>query len=343
MTSPQFEIRPSLIKGEPADAYLHWTKEVMRLESLNPVVTMDFYASNDGVLCGVEEVKALLKSVLPQNDSESSVETLENDVQVWTLQEGESFVAGEPLLRVIARYAAFSLYETSICGILASCIGWATAARQCVRAAGDTTVIGYGARHIHPNVAHILDYASVVGGCSSASTLMGSRQAGRNPLGNMPHSLPLIFGDTVSAAQAFDKHISMEVQRIVLVDTFKDEIEEAMNVAQVMRDRLRGVRIDTPKERGGVTPMMVKEMRAKLDYMNFRHVEIYVSGGLNPNRISEFRENSSPVNGYFVGSYISGASPNDVTADILEIEGRPVAKRGRLPGKLDGPRLDRII
>ena len=61
MTSPQFEIRPSLIKGDPADAYLHWTKEVMRLESLNPIVTMDFYASDSGVLCGVEEVKALLK------------------------------------------------------------------------------------------------------------------------------------------------------------------------------------------------------------------------------------------------------------------------------------------
>ena len=343
MTSPQFEIRPSLIKGDPADAYLHWTKEVMRLESLNPVVTMDLYASNDGVLCGVEEVKALLKSVLPQNDSDNPVETLENEVQVWALDEGEGFTAGEPLIRIIARYASFSLYETSLCGILSSCIGWATAARKCVEAAGDTTVIGYGARHIHPNVAHILDYASVVGGCSSASTVMGSRQSSRNPFGNMPHSLPLIFGDTVSAAQAFDKHMGMEIQRIVLVDTFKDEIEEALNVAQALRDRLRGVRIDTPRERGGVTPMMVKEMRAKLDHMNFRHVEIYVSGGLNPDRITEFREEKSPVNGYLVGSFISSASPNDVTADILEIEGRPVAKRGRLPGKLEGHRLGRVF
>ena len=149
MTSPQFEIRPSLIKGDPADAYLHWTKEVMRLESLNPVVTMDLYASSDGVLCGVEEVKALLKSVLPQNDSDNPVETLENEVQVWALDEGEVFTAGEPLIRIIARYASFSLYETSLCGILSSCIGWATAARKCVEAAGDTTVIGYGLSLIH--------------------------------------------------------------------------------------------------------------------------------------------------------------------------------------------------
>ena len=66
MTTPQFDIRPSLIKGDPADAYLHWTKEVMRLESLNPKVLMDFSTPYPGVLCGVEEAKALLLNVLPK-------------------------------------------------------------------------------------------------------------------------------------------------------------------------------------------------------------------------------------------------------------------------------------
>ena len=173
--------------------------------------------------------------------------------------------------------------------------------------------------------------------------LLGSRQSGRNPFGNMPHSLPLIFGDTVVAAQAFDRHLGMEIQRIVLVGTFGDEGEEALKVSQALRDKLRGIRIDTPSERGGVTPTMVGELRARMDQMNFKHVEIYISGGLNPTRIKEFQDLNSPVNGYLVGSYISGASPNDFTADIREIEDKAVAKRGRIPGKLDGPRLVRII
>ncbi len=41
--STQFDIRPSVIKGDPADAYLHWTKEVLRLESLNPKVLMELF------------------------------------------------------------------------------------------------------------------------------------------------------------------------------------------------------------------------------------------------------------------------------------------------------------
>ena len=315
----------------------------MRLESLNPKVLMDFSAPRPGVLCGVEEAKALLLNVLPKVEHDNQVNNGSDVVQVWAMEEGEKFEAGEPVLRVISKYASFGLYETSILGMLSSSTGWATAASECVESAGETTVIAYGARHIHPNVAHILDYASVLGGCSSASTLLGSRQSGRNPFGNMPHSLPLIFGDTVVAAQAFDRHLGMEIQRIVLVGTFGDEGEEALKVSQALRDKLRGIRIDTPSERGGVTPTMVGELRARMDQMNFKHVEIYISGGLNPTRIKEFQDLNSPVNGYLVGSYISGASPNDFTADIREIEDKAVAKRGRIPGKLDGPRLDRII
>ena len=44
-----------------------------------------------------------------------------------------------------------------------------------------------------------------------------------------------------------------------------------------------------------------------------------------------------------VGSYISGAPPIDFTADIKEVEGKPVAKRGRIPGIIANPRLHRAI
>ena len=341
MTTPPFEIRPSIIKGDPADTYLHWTKEIMRLESVNPKVLLDFSASRDGIICGIEEVKALLSNVLPTSENEN---LSDSDVEVWGLEEGEEFKAGEPILRIICNYASVALYETSICGILASCIAWATAAKECVDAAGNNaTVISHGARHIHPNVAHLLDYASVIGGCSSVSTNLGSKTASRTPVGNMPHSLPLIFGNTVDAAIAFDKHLGVEVQRIVVVDTFHDEAEESLNVAEVLREKLRGIRLDTPQERGGVTPTMVLEVRNKLDQMNFKHVEIYVSGGFNPEKIQEFTDLNIPVQGYLVGSYISSAAPNDVRADLLEIEDKPISKRGRLPGRLLGPRLERLI
>ena len=43
-----------------------------------------------------------------------------------------------------------------------------------------------------------------------------------------------------------------------------------------------------------------------------------------------------------VGSYIAHAVPMDMTMDLKEVDGVPVAKRGRLPGILDNPRLVEI-
>jgi nicotinate phosphoribosyltransferase len=155
----------------------------------------------------------------------------------------------------------------------------------------------------------------------------------------MPHSLVLIFGDTVRAAEAFDRDLAPDVPRIVLVDTFKDEAEEALRVAHALGERLYGIRLDTPSERGRVTADLVKEVRARLDLEGFEHVRIIVSGGLNPERIGYFQAEGAPVDSFAVGSYISGASPIDFTGDLKEIDGRPIAKRGRIPGVTPSARL----
>ena len=192
---------------------------------------------------------------------------------------------------------------------------------------------------MHPDVTDNLDYAAIIGGCVGASTPAGARLAGLRPTGTMPHALVLIFGDTVRAAEAFDRDLEPDVPRIVLVDTFKDEAEEALRVAHALGDRLYGIRLDTPSERGRVTVDLVKEVRARLDMEGFNHVRIIISGGLNPERITRFKEQDAPVDSYAVGSYISGASPIDFTGDLKEIDGRPIAKRGRIPGVTPSPRL----
>jgi nicotinate phosphoribosyltransferase len=243
------------------------------------------------------------------------------------------------VLRIRARYRRFGLYETAFLGMLAQSTGWATAARECVEAARPDPVISFGARHVHPDITDVLDYASIVGGCVGASTPAGARLAGLSPTGTMPHSLVLIFGDTVDAALAFDRHITPDVPRIVLVDTFKDEAEEALRVAHALGDRLYGIRLDTPSERGRVTAELVKEVRARLDQAGFTHVKIVVSGGLTPERIAYFKEAAAKVDSYAVGSYISGATPIDFTGDIKVIDGAPIAKRGRIPGLTESPRL----
>jgi len=331
VSETSFPLSPEVLAGDTSDVYFLRTNRIMELEGVNPRVTMEFFPSGDGILCGMKEVLALLGQALPP------------DGEVWALEEGEPFRLKEIALRVTAPYLSFGIYETAILGILAHESGWATAARECVEAAQGVPIVSFGARHVHPAVVAAMEYAAMVGGCVSCSTPAGAQLAGVSPSGTMPHAMMLCFGDVVRATVAFDKHMPPEVPRIVLVDTFHDEPEEALQVAEALGDRLHGVRLDTPGERGGVTPDLVIEARARLDLAGFQHVKLFVSGGVTPARIRGVLEADAPVDSFGVGSYISGARPVDFTADIKEVEGKPVAKRGRIPGIIANPRLHRAI
>ena len=332
MKKPEFKPGEAVLSGETADIYFARTIEILRNEGLDPVATMEVFSSRAGMLCGIDEAKALLDRVLPRDRRE-----------VWALDEGESMEAGEVALRITAPYQSYGLYETALCGILAHCSGWATAARECVTAARGIPVISFGARHVHPSVAGIMDYSAVVGGCVSCSSVAGGRIAGVEPTGTMPHALILVMGDTVKATVAFDRHMPPGVPCISLVDTFRDEPEESQRVAEALGERLESVRLDTPQEIGGVTVDLVNEVRARLDRAGFQKVKIFVSGGLDPGRITDFLDGGAPVDGFGVGSYISGARPIDFTADLHEVEGKPIAKRGRTPGITPNPRLKRVM
>ncbi len=332
MDTPKFEPSESVLIGETADIYFAHTVEILRKEGLNPVATMEFFPGRSGLLCGMKEVKALLDKVLPEGNRE-----------VWALAEGDSIDAREVVLRITAPYQSYGLYETAIDGIMAHCSGWATAARQCVEAAGDIPVISFGVRHVHPQVAGFMDYSAIVGGCVGCSSTTGARLAGINPSGTMPHAMILIFGDTVEATVAFDKYMPLQIPRISLVDTFIDEDEESLRVAKALAEKLESVRLDTPGELGGVTTELVKKVRNRLDNAGFENVKIFVSGGINPERITSFINSGAPVDGFGIGSYISGARPIDFTADLHQVDGKPIAKRGRTPGITPNPRLKRIM
>jgi nicotinate phosphoribosyltransferase len=334
--TPAFQPAADVLSGETADVYFERARAILAAEGLDPVVTMEVFCRADAILCGAEEALTYLHEILGNG------KRLDPEPVVESLRDGDPISSKEVVMRINARYSAFGLYETAILGILSQSTGWATAARRIVDAASPIPVIGFGARHVHPSIADQMDYASVVGGCIGASTPAGARLAGLAPTGTMPHAMVLIFGDTVRAMQAFDRRVEPDVPRIALVDTFKDEAEESVRVADALGEQLWGVRLDTPSERGRVTADLVKEVRARLDQAGHDHVKIVVSGGLDVDRIGYFKENQAPVDSFAVGSAISDASPIDFTGDLKEIDGRPIAKRGRIPGRTENPRLERI-
>ncbi|MEA3453470.1 MAG: nicotinate phosphoribosyltransferase [Candidatus Caldatribacteriota bacterium] len=313
-------------KGLTTDIYFVRAQEILRYLRLeNTIVTAEIFPREDGVFAGVQEVYNLLK---------------DKKIKLWSLGEGERFKFKDTVVRIEGPYSEFGVFETVILGILASSSAWATAARKCKDAAGAKKVVCFGSRHIHPSVAPVMERSALIGGIDGASCILGAKLSGEKPQGTIPHTVMIISGDTIKAAQAYNVCMPKDVPRIILIDTFKDEAEESIRVASALREDLLGVRLDTPSERGGVTPDLVKEVRVRLDQAGFSYVKIFVSGGLTPERISILSK--EPVDAFGVGSYISDTSPIDMTLDIKEVKGKPIAKRGRIPGRIENLKLKRI-
>lgn len=323
-----FSATPEEIEsGLTTDIYFVKTKEILtKLELQDSVVVAEIFGRRDGIFAGMEETKNLLEGL---------------GLEVFSLPEGAPFSAKEVVMRITGPYVNFGIYETAILGILASSSGWATAAHNAKQAANGRPILCFGARHVHPAIAPVMERAAIIGGADGASCILGAKLAGQEPSGTVPHALFLIVGDTLEAASAYHRFMPPESVRSMLVDTFKDEVEESLRLAGDPSTGLESVRLDTPSERGGVTPGLVKELRAKLDLNGHEEIKIFVSGGLDPERIKILVDAGADAFG--VGSYISGASAIDMTMDLKTVNGQAVAKRGRIPGLTPAPRLEQIL
>jgi len=168
-----------------------------------------------------------------------------------------------------------------------------------------------------------------IGGCDGVAMGLGARLAGIEPSGTMPHALILIMGDTVEATRAFHEVIDPSVKRVSLIDTYNDEKVEALNVARALGKDLYAVRLDTPKSRRGDFRKIMEEVRWELDLRGFEHVKIFISGGLDEYRIREYGD---CADAFGVGTAITAAPVIDFSMDIVEVDGRPTAKKGKRSG-----------
>lgn len=307
--------------GKVTDIYFERAINVLKAKGVNKYVKAEFvvkkFPSNYrwGIFAGLDEVLTLLEG-LP--------------ITVKAVPEGTVFRTNEPVMTIEGMYLDFAVYETAILGLICQASGIATKAARCKLAAGDKIVVHFGARRMHPAIVPMIDRSSYIGGCDGVATPVGAKLLGIPASGTMPHAMILLFGDTLEAVKAFDEIIDPKVPRIALIDTFMDEKFEAIRVAEALGDKLYGVRFDTPSSRRGNFLAILKEVRWELDIRGFKNVKIFVSGGVDEELIQQLNE---VVDAYGVGTTISSAPVLDFAMDIVEIEGKPMAKRGKLSGE----------
>src|SRR5205814_10516607 len=97
----------------------------------------------------------------------------------------------------------------------------------------------------------------------------------------------------------------------------------ALRVPEALGDDLYAVRLDTPSSRRGDLYRIVEEVRWELALRGFGHVKILASGGIDEYEILRL---NPVVDGYGVGTSIANAPVVSFALDIMEIEGRPMAK-----------------
>jgi nicotinate phosphoribosyltransferase len=317
-----------VLGGKTTDVYFAHTLEVLKAKGMLERRALAEFTVSDlprnwpwGVFCGVEELINLLEG---------------KEIDLWGLPEGTVFrsrdVSGYrvPVVTVEGAYSQYCAFETPALGFICHSSGVATMAARCKKAAGDRTVLAFGIRRMNPFLTPSLDRASFMGGCDSVSSLLGAEVIGEEPSGTMPHALMIMFGDEEEAFRAFDEVVDESVHRVALIDTYSDEKFAALKACEAINN-LFGVRLDTPGSRRGSFGDLIREVRWEMNVRGFNQVLIFVSGGLDEHKILDLLP--AGVDGFGVGTSISNAPTVDFALDIVEMDGKPVAKRGKLGGR----------
>ena len=357
----KFEISKPILVGESSDASLIRTIDILRVEGINPRVTIEVIANESGVLSGMTEASQLLSRILPEAHREG----------VWALNDGDVFEKNELILQIRSTFATVAPFITALTGIISSSSGWATGARKCVDAANGIPIVNFGTRNAHPNIVGNMDYSSVQGGAKGCSSLIGSRLTDLTPAGSMDENLVLILGDVVEAAKSLIENGEENIPKVVSIGILGDESEEAKKVVENFPN-IRGLKIETPNERGGSNHHLLREIRERLDQLGFSNTQLSISGDFTPNNISDIIEiesewladvsksrnvitnieedddvqdrtlNRRLVQAIGVNRFIACHSSIDIGAYLKEIDGNPVSKRGKIPGVSANGRLTKL-
>ncbi len=309
-----------VLDGKITDVYFERSLRILKANGINPVVKAEFIAKNLpdewpwAIFAGLEEALYLMKK-LP--------------VKVRAMKEGTVFYPYEPVMEIEGNYQGFCVYETAMLGLICQASGVATKAARFKKLAGERPVISFGARRMHPVLAPMIERNAYIGGCDGVSVVKSGEIIGEDPIGTMPHALIICMGSTVDAIKAYDEVLEPRFKRVALIDTFLDEKFECLNVAEAMGGRLFAVRFDTPSSRRGNFYRILEESRWELDLRGYKHIKVYVSGGIKEEDVPIL---NPVVDGYGIGTSISNAPVVDYAMDIMEVQGKPLAKRGKWSG-----------
>jgi nicotinate phosphoribosyltransferase len=334
LTNKTFQFDQRLKEGFYTANYFLKTKKIIEHSLPNQTVTMQFFQwQNNLVVCGVDEAIALVHTFAIQPET----------LIIEAVKDGDVVQQKEPVLRITGPYQNFGFLESTIDGILSRRSSVATNTKAVLDAAKGKPVFSMADRQDDYHTQMGDGYSSYIMGINKVSTDAQGSWWGGKGMGTMPHALiQMCEGDIVKAANLYHQQFPDE-KITALIDYNNDVIQDGLKVARAFKEKLGAVRVDTSsslKDRYfdnvdtssfnayGVNPQLIKALRKALDENSFNHVKIIVSSGFNPEKISRFEDEHTPVDLYGVGLYLVTLRTN-FTGDLVMLNGKPQAKYGR--------------
>jgi nicotinate phosphoribosyltransferase len=234
--------------------------------------------------------------------------------------EGELYFPGSPILTVTGTFVDAVLLETLVLSILNHDSAVAAAAARMVTAAAGRPIIEMGSRRTHEAAAVASARATYLAGFATTSNLEAQRRHGIPTAGTAAHAWVLLHDDELSAFTSQVKALGPDTT--LLVDTY--DIRRGVELAvEAAGTGLGAIRIDS-----GDLGELARQARDQLDALGATGTRIVLSGDLDEYAIASLR--AEPVDSYGVGTAVvtgSGAPTAGMVYKLVEVDGRPVAKR----------------
>jgi nicotinate phosphoribosyltransferase len=239
---------------------------------------------------------------------------------ITAYREGELYFPGSPVLSVTGTFGECVLLETLVLSVLNHDCAVASAAARMTAAANGRRLIEMGSRRTHEEAAVASARAAYLAGFAATSNLEAHRRYGVPTTGTSAHAFTLLHD---SEADAFRAQVdALGVGTTLLVDTY-DITQGIATAIEVAGTDLGAVRIDS-----GDVGVLAQQARAQLDGLGATGTRVVISGDLDEYAIAALR--AEPVDAYGVGTSVvtgSGAPAAGMVYKLVEVEGRPVAKR----------------
>ena len=234
--------------------------------------------------------------------------------------EGELFFPDSPILTVRGSFADAVVLETLVLSVLNHDSAVAAAAARMTSAAGGRPLIEMGTRRTHEYAAVASARAAYLAGFTATSNLAAGRTFAVPTTGTAAHAFTLLYEEEIDAfASQVD---TLGVGTTLLVDTY-DITNGIARAVAAAGSALGAVRIDS-----GDLGVLARQARAQLDSLGATATRIVVSGDLDEYAIAGLA--ASPVDVYGAGTAVvigSGAPTAGLVYKLVEVDGRPVAKR----------------